>query len=88
MPGRGLSGHGGGESEMDTELQTKTVRRLAAWLGCCPELPLSLTAASVLLADTLIRGGLQKKGRGLIEPECSCVYTLVSATHSLSLCMS
>lgn len=46
MPGRGLSGHGGGESEMDTELPTKTVRRLPAWLGCCPELPLSLTAAS------------------------------------------
>lgn len=59
MPGRGLSGHGGGESEMDTELQTKTVRCLPAWLGCCPELPLSLTAASLLLADTLIRGGLQ-----------------------------
>lgn len=59
MPGRGLSGHGGGESEMDTKLQTKTVRRLPAWLGCCPELPLSLTAASLLLADTLIRGGLQ-----------------------------
>lgn len=88
MPGRGLSGHGGGESEMDTERQTKTVRRLPAWLGCCPELPLSLTAAFLLLADTLIRGGLQEKGRGLIEPVCSCVYTPVSVIPSLSLCVS
>ena len=74
MPGRGLSRHGGGEYEMDTELQTKTVRRLPAWLGCCPELPLSLTAASLLLADTLIPGRSAVGERGCLSL-CVCVYT-------------
>lgn len=69
---------------MDTELQTKTVRRLPAclpaWLGCCPELPLSLTAASLLLADTLI------PGRSAVEGERGCLSLGVCVYTRQSLC--
>lgn len=87
MPGRGLSRHGGGEYEMDTELQTKTVRRLPAWLGCCPELPLSLTAASLLLADTLIPGRSAVEGERGCLSLCVCTHASLCAPQPETLCV-